>query len=749
MFTAFRDQNEHSRLVSRREIANVVYTETSVPAEGDGPDGLVIAQAADAASQARWRKRAAWLSSGDSGGPSAASAVANATLGLLKDAKQSRTIKVDPTAKHRRPFDDFTVSDWVTVELEQGASDSEARQVMAISVDVDADGYPAVELTLQSRFEARQIKLQKAIDKMGGGGAGSGTSTPIPASDVLKNSKLADLADVDVTGVLEGQVLQYTGGKWVDVTPNLTLLTDVDTAGVAAGNALIYDGATGQWKPGSPAVSVEVQWASILNKPATFPPASHTHTAAEITDSTATGRSVLTAATAAAARTAIGAGTSNLAVGTGAGDAKAGNWVPSWTEVTGKPSSFEPVAKPLDHHTDVDTTSTAPTDGQALVWNAAANLWKPATIAAAGGGGSTGPGWQLIVDQSGASFGSWVGLAGSWASSSGEIVQSSTSGTTRAYYNVRLPAGPLVVDVEVRMDSAGANGADRQVGILLGFAGTNTTGSAFFRLNWDGASAYNVQGESDAVVAKIGSGRTGWRPDEWHRFRILWNGSAGTLWHNGILIGTGLSMSNHGDGSYLGFKTNAAAGRFRNIKVWALGPTPVTTDFPAAGTVRTAIVNYPPNIAGMSTTTATAFRGTWFTCTGTATVKEVRARIVSVASRSYTIGIYELASDRTTITAVTGEVQVTGAGGDQTFTVSVNIPLVAGRAYVIMVGSAAGCTHYYQAVGALTDSPVTSTAYQGGVEPARSMLSGAPAVGTSLASGKGSDYNGLGMTLDY
>lgn len=67
---------------------------------------------------------------------------------------------------------------------------------------------------------------------------------------------------------------------------------------------------------------------------------SHTHTAAQISDASATGRSVLTAADAAAARAAIGAGTgsSNLAIGTTATTAKAGNYVPTWAEVTGKPT---------------------------------------------------------------------------------------------------------------------------------------------------------------------------------------------------------------------------------------------------------------------------------------------------------------------------------------------------------------------------------------------------------------------------
>lgn len=67
-------------------------------------------------------------------------------------------------------------------------------------------------------------------------------------------------------------------------------------------------------------------------------------TASQITDSTAIGRSVLTAATEAAARTAIGAGTgnSNLAIGTTSTTAKAGDYVPDWTEVTGKPATFPP-----------------------------------------------------------------------------------------------------------------------------------------------------------------------------------------------------------------------------------------------------------------------------------------------------------------------------------------------------------------------------------------------------------------------
>jgi len=60
---------------------------------------------------------------------------------------------------------------------------------------------------------------------------------------------------------------------------------------------------------------------------------SGTVTAANITDATTVGRSVLTATDAATARTAIGAGTSNLAIGTTSTTAKAGNYTPTKADV--------------------------------------------------------------------------------------------------------------------------------------------------------------------------------------------------------------------------------------------------------------------------------------------------------------------------------------------------------------------------------------------------------------------------------
>lgn len=152
-----------------------------------------------------------------------------------------------------------------------------------------------------------------------------------------------------------------------------------------------------------------INWADLSGKPATFPPAPHTHVVADIFDATPLGRSlmqatdaasarsligagtgsgtgsvtsnditdastvgkgVLTAASASAARTILGAGTSSLALGTTAGTAKSGDYVPAWGEVTGKPSTFPPT---------IGTTSTTAKAGDYVpAWTEVTN--KPSTF---------------------------------------------------------------------------------------------------------------------------------------------------------------------------------------------------------------------------------------------------------------------------------------------------------------------------------------------------------------------------------
>lgn len=67
----------------------------------------------------------------------------------------------------------------------------------------------------------------------------------------------------------------------------------------------------------------------------------HTHVITDISNSTTVGRALMGATSTTAARSAIGAGTSSLVVGTGATNAKAGNWFPSFAEVTGTISTAQ------------------------------------------------------------------------------------------------------------------------------------------------------------------------------------------------------------------------------------------------------------------------------------------------------------------------------------------------------------------------------------------------------------------------
>lgn len=70
--------------------------------------------------------------------------------------------------------------------------------------------------------------------------------------------------------------------------------------------------------------------------------------AVNISDSTTTGRAVLTAATATAARTAIGAGTSNLALGTTSSTAKAGDYQPTAEQISNATTVGRDVLKAVD-----------------------------------------------------------------------------------------------------------------------------------------------------------------------------------------------------------------------------------------------------------------------------------------------------------------------------------------------------------------------------------------------------------------
>lgn len=129
------------------------------------------------------------------------------------------------------------------------------------------------------------------------------------------------------------------------------------------------------------------------------PPTTHTHTAAQISDSTTIGRDLLTAANAGAARTALGLGDSATRdVGTTAG-----------TVAAGDDSRLSDARAPTAHtHPLSDLTQSGATTGQVPQWDGTA--WVPTTPSSGGGspGGSDG---QLQYRVDATTFGGMSGTS--------------------------------------------------------------------------------------------------------------------------------------------------------------------------------------------------------------------------------------------------------------------------------------------------------------------------------------------------
>ena len=118
--------------------------------------------------------------------------------------------------------------------------------------------------------------------------------------------------------------------------PDFIRITNLDVTGAVMGIEADDVGA----RPAG-----DVPWSEISDKPTAYPPESHTHTATQITDATTVGRNVLKATDAAAARGAIGAGTSDLTIGTTSSTAKAGDWKPAAADITDATAIGQSVVK--------------------------------------------------------------------------------------------------------------------------------------------------------------------------------------------------------------------------------------------------------------------------------------------------------------------------------------------------------------------------------------------------------------------
>ena len=82
-----------------------------------------------------------------------------------------------------------------------------------------------------------------------------GTATRAGVVSSIADHNIAELLDVDASGVANGHVLKYNGSHWVSTVDggatNLGALSDVNSAGAANGQVLIYNSANAAWEPGT------------------------------------------------------------------------------------------------------------------------------------------------------------------------------------------------------------------------------------------------------------------------------------------------------------------------------------------------------------------------------------------------------------------------------------------------------------------------------------------------------------------
>ena len=147
-----------------------------------------------------------------------------------------------------------------------------------------------------------------------------------------------------------------------DLTDAASLATDAELAAGLAGKANSSHTHAPEDITGTAVITTDPRLSDART------PTAHTHPASAISDSTATGRSVLTAADAAAARTAIGAGTSNLAIGTSGTTAAAGN-----RQATATAIGMVELATAAEATTGTDTTRAVTPAGLKAVADTKAN----------------------------------------------------------------------------------------------------------------------------------------------------------------------------------------------------------------------------------------------------------------------------------------------------------------------------------------------------------------------------------------
>jgi hypothetical protein len=172
-------------------------------------------------------------------------------------------------------------------------------------------------------------------------------------------------------------------------------------------------------------------------------------------------------------------------------------------------------------------------------------------------------GYQLLINESGASFSNFTAASGTWSSDGSVIKQTDTAASARrAKFNTPMPMDSGVIEAEMQLRSSGS---ERQAGFIMGFDGSSGGGMAVKMREGNN----DVELERDGITVDLSLSTT-IDVNTWYKVRIVWSGINIAIWKDGVLLGSGRSSSASGNLTYFGLITYQAEAWFRNIKLWHL-----------------------------------------------------------------------------------------------------------------------------------------------------------------------------------
>lgn len=230
-------------------------------------------------------------------------------------------------------------------------------KALRILINGNAADLSGLATTTKTNLVAAINELQAAVDAASQSGGASindaGLSTSTTWSSTKIDSEIDSNVSAAITSLVNGAPTALdTLKELADALEAAATDSEVAAIVTALDNRVRYDAPQSLTGPqqaqaraniGAGTSDLVIGTTGTTAKAGNYQP-----TAANISDATATGRAVLTAADQVAARTAIGAGTSNLALGTTGSTAKAGDYQPTVENISNATTVGRNVLKAAD-----------------------------------------------------------------------------------------------------------------------------------------------------------------------------------------------------------------------------------------------------------------------------------------------------------------------------------------------------------------------------------------------------------------